>query len=281
MDPKQPSRTALGAAAYRAAHQTLDAGDIFADPMALAILGPEAPVMVERISAGPGSKRLRNFMAARSRYAEDCLAAAVARGVRQVVVLGAGFDTFALRNPHAPLGLQVFEVDHPATQIWKRQRLNQLGLAPPRPIAFVAVDFETGNLAEGLAASAFDTARPAFFLWLGVVPYLHQAAITATLAFISSLPKAEVVFDYSEPVESFTAEHRAEVAELEARAASLGEPWLSHFQPAVIRDKLAALGFRELEDLGVSEIARRYPSASTQADASGPGPHVIHARRAD
>jgi methyltransferase (TIGR00027 family) len=108
LDPKQPSRTALGAAAYRAAHQVLDGGDIFLDPMALAILGPEADVMVERISAGPGSGPLRNFMAARSRYAEDCLAAAVARGVRQIVVLGAGFDTFGLRNPHAHLGLQVF-----------------------------------------------------------------------------------------------------------------------------------------------------------------------------
>ena len=101
MDPKQPSRTALGAAAYRAGHQVLDAGDIFEDPMAMAILGPEAAVMVERISAGPGSRPLRNFMAARSRYAEDCIGAAVARGVRQIVVLGAGFDTLALRNPGA------------------------------------------------------------------------------------------------------------------------------------------------------------------------------------
>jgi methyltransferase (TIGR00027 family) len=279
MDPKQPSLTALGAAAYRAAHQVLDAGDIFRDPMALAILGPEAEVMVARISAGPGSGRLRNFMAARSRYAEDCFAAAVARGVRQIVVLGAGFDTFALRNPHAHLGVQVFEVDHPATQAWKRQRLAELGLAPPRPIAFVAVDFETGSLAEGLSASAFDPARPAFFLWLGVVPYLQRAAIDATLGFISGLPQSEVVFDYSEPLESYTAEHRAEVSALEARAASLGEPWLTHFKPGDIKRELAACGFGEQEDLGVPEIARRYPGASTQAGASGAGPHVIHARR--
>lgn len=280
MDPKQPSLTALGAATYRAAHQVLDAGDIFQDPMALAILGPEAEVMVARITASPGSGRLRNFMAARSRYAEDCFDAAVARGVRQIVVLGAGFDTFALRNPYAHLGVRVFEVDHPATQAWKRQRLAELGLEPPRPIDFVAVDFEAGSLAEGLAASTFNAARPAFFLWLGVVPYLRQAAIEATLAFVSTLPSAEVVFDYSEPLESFTAEHRAEVAELEARAASFGEPWLTHFEPADIKRQLEAFGLSEQEDLGVPEIARRYPSASTQAGDSGAGPHVIHARRA-
>ena len=90
-----------------------------------------------------------------------------------------------------------------------------------------------------------------------------------------------MVFDYSEPLGSFTAKHRAEVSELEARAASLGEPWLTHFKPGDIKRKLAACGFGEQEDLGVPEIAQRYPSASTQAGASGAGPHVIHARRVD
>jgi methyltransferase (TIGR00027 family) len=128
VDPKQPSLTAVGAAAYRAAHQVLDAGDIFRDPMALAILGPEAEVMVARISASSGSGGLRNFMAARSRYAEDCFDAAVARGVRQIVVLGAGFDTFALRNPYPQRTRAGYEPQSPPPTSRSRR------LRIPRPL---------------------------------------------------------------------------------------------------------------------------------------------------
>jgi methyltransferase (TIGR00027 family) len=122
----QPSRTALAAAAMRAAHQTLDGGRIFNDPIAHAVLGPEADAMINAVAADPAQRQMSVFMAARSRFAEDSLDRAVSRGVRQVVILGAGLDTFSLRNPHAGLGLRVFEVDHPATQAWKRDRLGPL-----------------------------------------------------------------------------------------------------------------------------------------------------------
>ena len=123
MDEKEPSRTALGAAAYRAAHQTVEGGTIFADPLAHAILGANADAIIAQFAAAdPAQTSMRIFMAARSRFAEDCLALAAARGVRQAVILGAGLDTFSLRNQSRGQGLRVYEVDHPATQIWKRKR---------------------------------------------------------------------------------------------------------------------------------------------------------------
>ena len=188
MNERQPSRTALGAAGYRAAHQVLEGGKVFSDPLARTILGDGADAIIAGLSADPAQQRMRIFMAARSRFAEDCLSAAVSRGVRQAVVLGAGFDTFALRNPYSNLGLRVFEVDHPATQAWKRKRLSEVGLAIPASLTFAAIDFESDDLGHGLHDAGFDPDRPAFFIWLGVVPYLGRAAIAATLRYIASVP---------------------------------------------------------------------------------------------
>jgi methyltransferase (TIGR00027 family) len=218
-------------------------------------------------------------MAVRSRFAEDCLGAAVSRGVRQAVVLGAGFDTFALRNPHSHLGLRVFEVDHPATQAWKRRRLSEVGLAIPASLSFAAVDFETDDLGQGLSDAGFKSDRPAFFIWLGVVPYLGRAAIAATLRYIASIPESEVVFDYSEPLENYPPERRDEIAALGARTAEIGEPWLSHFDPDEIERELRGYGFGDLEDLGTSQTAIRYLGAPAGGPSGGPGPHIIRAAR--
>ena len=133
----------------------------------------------------------------RHRFAEDAVTAAVARGVRQVVVLGAGLDTFAYRHPHD--GLRVFEVDFPATGEWKRARLAEAGIAVSPTVAFVAVDFEHDDLLDRLRESGLDVETPAVFMWLGVVPYLTEEAIWATLGFIAGVPGAEVVFDYANP----------------------------------------------------------------------------------
>src|SRR5450432_3003501 len=176
MQTGQPSQTARGAAAYRALHQTLEGGVIFNDPFALRILDDETRAGLDERAADLSLRPLRLFIAARSRFSEDTLAAGVIRGVRQVVVLGAGLDTFALRNPHASQGVRVFEVDYPATQGWKRDRLKQAGLALPASLTFASVDFERQSLAEGLAAAGFRADAPAFFQWLGVVPYLTRDA---------------------------------------------------------------------------------------------------------
>lgn len=278
MEEGQPSRTALRAAAHRAAHQTLEGGRIFADLFARAILGDNAEALIEQV-ADTLQRSMRLFIAARSRFAEDCLSAAVLRGVRQAVVLGAGLDTFSLRNPHAELGLRVFEVDHPATQAWKRQCLTQAGLATPPWVTFTPVDFERQDLSNQLKAAGFQANQPTFFLWLGVVPYLKRDAVLATLRFIAESPEAEVVFDYSEPLENYPPDRRASVAVVAERAAAIGEPWLSFFEPAVLQQELRDLGFEDLEDLAISDIAVRFFGVPLDEAKGGPGPHVIRARR--
>lgn len=278
MQNGQPSRTALAAAVQRAAHQTLEGGSIFKDPVARVMLGRDADALINVISGDPAQRQMRIFLAARSRFAEDCLDAAVARGVRQLVVLGAGLDTFALRNPHAALGLRIFEVDHPATQAWKRDRLRESNFAVPETLTFAPVDLASQSLAEELEAAGFQAARPAFFCWLGVVPYLRREAISAILGYIATLPGSEVVFDYSEPLENYSPERRANVAAVAERTAAMGEPWLSYFDPAGIANDLRGQGFAELEDLGLADIAVRYLGAPAGRQTADAGPHVIRAR---
>jgi methyltransferase (TIGR00027 family) len=122
---------------------------------------------------------MRIFIAVRTRFAEDALAAAVERGVRQVVVLGAGLDTYAYRSTLRDR-LCIFEVDHPATQAWKRQRLVDAAIPIPNSLTFAPIDFKHQTLAEGLAAAGFDSAQQTFFTWLGVVPYLASVLFLPT-----------------------------------------------------------------------------------------------------
>ena len=276
---RPPSRTALIVAAHRAAHQKLEGGRIFADPFAHIILGKEAIAPDNEAEAETSRRPVRLFIAARSRFAEDCLSVAVSRGVRQAIILGAGLDTFSLRNPHVRLGLHVFEVDHPATQAWKRERLMQEGLTLPTSLTFAPVDFERQDLADGLRAVGFQSDQPAFFHWLGVVPYLTHDAISATLDIIAGMPNAEVVFDYVEPLENYPPESRAKLAALGARAAAIGEPWISHFDPIELSRKLRTKGFEELEDLSLADILARFLGAPKDEATGRPGPHIVRARR--
>lgn len=272
----KPSRTALAAAAHRAAHQILEHGRIFADPLALRILGEEAATIARQTEERPSGRRMRIFIAARTRFAEDALAAAVEQGVRQLVVLGAGLDTYAYRSAFCDW-LRIFEVDHPATQAWKRQRLDDASIPIPGSLTFAPIDFERETLAEGLAAAGFDVSQQSFFTWLGVVPYLTEESIWATLGFIASLPHgAHVVFDYSDPPASLPAESRIGHKRRALHVADLGEAWLSYFEADDLRAKLLALGFSEIEDLGPPQIAARYfpKRVSTVPNKGG---HILRA----
>lgn len=275
----QPSQTARGAAAYRAIHQSLEGGAIFRDPYALQILDAETRATLDEMAADPALKPMRLFIAARSRFSEDALGASVARGVRQVVVLGAGLDTFALRNPYEGQGARVFEVDFPPTQDWKRERLAQAGLAVPPSLTFAPVDFERESLAEGLARSGFRAEQPAFFQWLGVVPYLTREAIWQTLDFIAGIAGSEVVFDYAEPFENYPADRRTHIMDVAERAAARGEPWLSLFDPAELAQSLRGKCFGIVEDLGLAELSDRYYGTLKEGIPIGRGGHVVRARR--
>ena len=272
MTQKGPSRTALAVAVHRAVHQTSEGGRIFSDPFAIPILGPDSGALIAQRSA-PQHRHMRLFVAVRSRLAQDCLAAAVGRGVRQVVVLGAGLDTTALRNP----GIAVFEVDHPATQAWKRGQLASMNIALPDGLRFTSVDFERQEISSALAEAGFDAAQPAFFVWLGVVPYLTREAIEATLDFVATVPGGEIIFDYSEPPENYPPKQRKHVLALVERVAALGEPFRSHFAPPEMAALVKSKGFAEIEDFGPREIGARYFGRRISPDRAGG--HVVWARR--
>lgn len=268
----QPSRTAFAAAMYRAAHQELDEAHLFRDPYAMRILGGAA--QRRRALEFAGNRPLmRLFIAMRSRIAETKLAEATERGVRQIVVLGAGLDTLSLRNPFPEAAL--FEVDHPATQAWKRERLVQEGLSPGANVRFVPVDFEHQSLGDELAAAGFDRTAPAFYLWLGVVPYLTADAVFATLGFIAETRGNETVFDYANPLEQLTVGYRVAAEARAKRAARIGEPFLSHFDTAALHARLAGLGATAIDDFGPERLATLYGRPSPVGDRGG---HVVGVR---
>ncbi|HXY26075.1 MAG TPA: SAM-dependent methyltransferase [Candidatus Acidoferrum sp.] len=276
MQAGKPSRTALGAAAHRAAHQILEGGRIFADPLALRILGQDTETVLREAEEHPFKRIMRLFIAVRTRFAEDALAAAVDRGVRQLVVLGAGLDTYAYRCPFGDR-LRIFEVDYPATQAWKREQLAAADISPPDFLRFAPIDFERQTLADGLANAGFDPAQQTFFTWLGVVPYLTEEAIGSTLAFVSGLPGgAHVVFDYSDPPEALSPEMRNIHDKYAERVGSVGEAWVSHFEPVKLHAELATMGFCEIEDLGPPQIAARYFPGRISAPRDRGG-HIIYA----
>jgi methyltransferase (TIGR00027 family) len=261
LEEGQPSRTARSTALQRAAHQLLEVPRVFDDPIALRIFGASGVARLaqalERYRTA-SSRAMRAFLVLRSRFAEDGLADAVRRGTRQYVVLGAGLDTFAYRNPHR--GLRVFEVDHPATQRWKRVRLDAEAIEVPRTLTFAPVDFEKQSLGDGLRRARFDVRAPAFVSWLGVTIYLTRAAVMDTLGFVarSCARGSEIVFDFALPPESLSAAERSSHEAAAARVARIGEPWVSYFDPDGLSREMRALGYSQTRVLGSAEANELY-----------------------
>jgi methyltransferase (TIGR00027 family) len=256
METGRASRTALRVAIRRAAHQVIDRPRILEDPIAVRLLGPGFARDMER-AMHPVARDFRLFMAARSRYAEDRLGDAAAQGVAQYVVLGAGLDTFAYRNPFK--SLRVYEVDFPATQQWKRELLAEAGIALPASLTFVPLDFEHKTLAEGLAEAGFDSSAPAFFGWLGVVPYLTLDAFRSTLASIGKLPAGTAVsFDYAFSPETLSLKRRMVFDTLAKRVAAAGEPFRLFFAPDELENELHSAGFQRIEQVDSDRLNDLY-----------------------
>ena len=257
----------------RAAHQMFDTPLVLDDPFAVRIVGRDA---AEALRSSPGghqdrfSKAARAFMVARSRIAEDALGDAIGRGARQHVILGAGLDTFAYRNPFPATALHVFEVDYAATQAWKRDSLAAAGILPPPSVTFAPVDFERQTLAEGLGEAGFDRRAPTFFSWLGVTMYLSEEAIQSTLAFVGSTPAGGgLAFDYAVPRASLPFMERFVFDALARRVAAAGEPFVTFFDPTTLCARLEATGFHAVQDLDRDRINARYFTGRSDGLAIG------------
>jgi methyltransferase (TIGR00027 family) len=263
MNKYQPSRTAQLVAIRRAAHQLLDRPKVFDDPLALSIIGRESSSVLQagqhQSEDSQESLHLRAFYVARGRYVEHELAFAFERGVRQYVILGAGLDTFAYRNPYPEGALRIFEVDHPTTQAWKQARLQEAGIPLPVDLTFAPIDFEGQSLAEGLLDAGYDPSQSAFFSWLGVTMYLTTEGVMTTLRFIASAPAGSgVVFDYTVFPSLLDPDQRLIFDALAKRVDWVREPWQMFFHPAELKKDLLAMGFGHVEDIGPEEINARY-----------------------
>ena len=260
--------TAAGVAWLRAAHQLLDSAPrILNDPVVLRLL-PERVIEALRADASPaqsdGARALRSHVVLRSRFAEDRLQLAMQRGVRQYLILGAGYDTFIARQPEWARALRIVEVDRPAIQAQKRERLAEIGVAVPENVRFVSIDFEAETLVEGLARQGVSLEEPTFFSWLGVTMYLTEPAIDAVLLTVASAPAgSEIVFTFA-PLRDRAADG-LDMPTLADRAASIGEPWISYFTTESLERKLDGLGFSRIEFLSPAQAEERY--FASRADA--------------
>ena len=278
MQADAPSRTALGAASYRAVHQVVDRGVLFEDPLAVPIAGfADDADARDAADADPASTRMRWFISARSRFADERVFGAVADGAQQVVVLGAGLDTLAYRW-RAPSGVRIFEVDHPATQAWKRRRLVEIGVAEPAAVRYAPVDLQQAELTTALHAAGFHPGERSVVVWLGVLPYLTLDAVTGTLRALGALGRLDLVFDYGEPIDARDGPARLEYERRAARVAALGEPWLTMLRPAQVTDLLAATGWRLVDDLDAASYIR--DALGRPDDGRRRPAHLVHARTA-
>lgn len=255
------SPSALSVAQARAVHQLLDEPLVLLDPLALAVLGePIAQALREDpyVLNDPASRTMRAGIVARGRFAEDALARAVAQGARQYVVLGAGLDTFSLRNPYGA-ALRVFEVDQPATQSCKRGLLATLGKPVPASLSFVAMDLQHDAVLLHLAEAGLDLSRPAYVSALGVLPYLSTGAVRRVLSQLGALLLGSgIAFDYRVQPALLDPLERAMQAFSAQAFAAQGEPWLSDFVPSELQQALRDEGWCEVEDLGPQQLNQRY-----------------------
>jgi methyltransferase (TIGR00027 family) len=257
--PRTASATARSVAVLRAAHRIIDGEPALLDDTIIArLIGGDLDAQIRaRIDElqTPLVRGLRSHVLLRSRFAEDSLEHAVTNGAGQYILLGAGLDTFAYRQPAWAAGLAIVEVDHPASQAAKRTALAAARIEIPANVSFAPVDFERETLTEGLVRGGVDLAKRSFFSWLGVTMYLTRAAIEQTLRTVLAFPNgSEIVFTFAQP----SSDSASPSHQLAAGAASVGEPWISYFAPGDVETMLRSLGFARARFLTRDEAVRRY-----------------------
>jgi methyltransferase (TIGR00027 family) len=279
----EPSRSALRVASLRAVHQLLDEPPVLVDAIALPLLGASAEAALRDDPFAlndPLSRGLRGAVVARSRFVEDELQRCVASGVRQYVVLGAGLDTFACRNPYFEEGLRVFEVDHPGTQRWKKHLMAEADITAPASLSFVPVDFESDDLGAALQRAGFRMDQAACVSWMGVTMYLTVDAVLETLGTVAGFaPGSCLCFDYRVPATMLNAIERAINEVVEQQVVALGEPWLSTFDPAQLRRQLLDLGFRSAETATADDLNARYFARRKDGLRTGGGARLMLANK--
>ena len=302
MKQARASVTALGAALMRAVHTRASASPLIADLWGDRLVLEDERKMVLNVVLNGLSQQDRErceklgipkamldcalqahpgygWAVLRTRYAEDALQLAVERGTRQYVIVGAGLDSFALRQPSFARDVDVFEIDHPATQDLKRRRLTDCGVPLPPRLHFVPADLGQEQISDVLARSAFRSTDPAFFSWLGVTQYLTREANLGTLRGIAAcaVSGSELVFTYVEHDALSSNRASTSVARLQGAFAAAREPWLSGFDPRELAEDLAAVGLLLIEDLNGKEAKNRY--CRDQGDDLNPigPPHIVRA----
>jgi methyltransferase (TIGR00027 family) len=264
MEARGPSRTAIQVAIRRAAHHLLDDDPkILSDPFARAFAGfATDDALLDALGKLPlgDVPWMRAPFVLRNRYAEDELARAFRKGISQYVILGAGLDSFAYRRPEFMRTLDIFEVDHPASQAWKRGRVAELGIPVPATLQYVAVDFETATLTEGLTSAGVNLGAPAFFSWLGVTQYLTPETVLGTLREIATIGAAgtEVAVQFMPPATTLSNDEAGLLTALATGAAKVGEPWLSFFEPRELTNHLHKMGYRDITHFGPQEAWATY-----------------------
>lgn len=291
MKEGQSSRTAEGAAALRANHLQQAASPVFADPYALAmtsagwrtLLGSPLVKVMNSAALSPVLGMLIAQVVARSRYAEDLLQQAVNNGTSQYVLVGAGLDSFALRQHSLHLNnpnLKIFEVDHPDTQAAKQKKLRALGDIPAN-VEFVAIDFEKESIADALAKSSYQQGQPGFFSWLGTTHYLAPQTTLNTLHSIASIaaPGSEVALDYSIHYNALQGIERLGSMALSQFTSFLKEPLIGQFIPAELHQAVNTMGYAVVEDLSGNGLTERYFKPQGEGIRHTKATHMLHLRK--
>jgi len=288
MKPEQMSSTAEATAAMRAAHYLYHQPVVFHDPYALQLTSPALRRVLQNrffgwlLSRKFISSSLRPITAqvvSRAKYAEEKLEQAVAKGIYQYVMISAGLDTFSLRRPDFSSGLQIYELDHPATQRIKQKRLMDISATGPAGVEFLAVDLEKQTIAEALSSSSFSKEKKAFFSWLGTVPYLSVEAVFKVLRSLAAYATrgSEIVFDYSIPPDMWAPEDRQALGRILRIIARQGEALQSFFEPDAFPDDVSHLGYHIFENISPAELNDRYFSDRSDGLMTHSAAYILHA----